>query len=314
MMIAGLRAALLACLGMAVLITWAHSAEPMRQKDSIGAIDRPTLASSKTNPLRRDARRKRSDGFSNILLYTQHGKRVRFYDDLIKDKVVMINLMYTQCPKICPVNSARLAKIHELLEPWVVGGDITMLSISIDSKVDTPERLKRYWEVFGSKPGWLFLTGDYDEIDRLRHELGVYDLDPLIDADKTQHSGIITIGNDRTNRWTALPILMHTEQLASTILKQTYDRDRQPRPSQARNVVRNKPFRGQGIVRSIDAGNRTVLIEHEDIPGLMPAMAMSFKVADPAMLESVSRGQHVIFRVEHTKGEYRILTIKAQRN
>ena len=147
---------------------------------------------------------------------------MRFYDDLIKDKVVLINLMYTTCPKICPVNTERLARIHEFLEPWV-GRDITILSLSIDSEVDTPERLKRYWEVFGSKAGWLFLTGNYDEIERLRRQLGVYDLDPVIDADKTQHSGILTIGNDRTNRWTALPLLMHEKQLAATILRHTYD-------------------------------------------------------------------------------------------
>lgn len=312
-MIAGLRSALLACLGMLVLISHVHSAEPARKEGESLTISRPVLASSKTDPLRNRARRKQSDKFSNILLYTQHGKRVRFYDDLIKDKAVMINLMYTTCPKICPVNTARLARIYELLEP-LVGRNITMLSLSIDSNVDTPERLKRYWEVFGSKPGWLFLTGDYDEIDHLRRELGVYDLDPLIDADKTQHSGIITIGNDRTDRWTALPILMHAEQLASTILRQTYDREWPRGPSHVRKMGANKPYRGRGIVRAINAENRTVEIEHEDIPGLMQAMTMRFKVAAPVMLKSISRGQNVVFRIEHTKGEFRIVAIKPQRN
>ncbi|MBI2319641.1 MAG: SCO family protein [Betaproteobacteria bacterium] len=100
-----------------------------------------------------------------------------------------------------------------------MGRDIIMLSLSIDPIADTPERLKRYWEAFGAKPGWLFLTGDPAEIDRLRRELGAYDLDPAIDADPAQHSGFITIGNDRTNRWTALPLLMHTPQLMGTILR-----------------------------------------------------------------------------------------------
>ncbi len=232
-MIAGLRLALLAYLGMAISIAYAQSPEPTRQKDPNRAIAGPALASVESGPVRRGARRKQSDKFSNIVLYTQHGKRVRFYDDLVKDKIVLINLMYTDCPKICPVNSARLAEIYELLEPRM-GRDITMLSISIDPKVDTPERLKRYWKAFGSKPGWLFLTGDYDEIDRLRRELGVYDLDPVIDADKTQHSGIITIGNDRTNRWTALPILMHTKRLAATILRNTWDKQWRRRPGKVR--------------------------------------------------------------------------------
>lgn len=305
------RGCVLACLSLAFSITCAQSGERPRIEGTYGIIAGQTLASSKTKPLRRRARRKQSDKFSNILLYTQHGKAVRFYDDLVKDKVVMINLMYTTCPKICPVNTAQLARIHELLERWM-GRDITILSLSIDPNVDTPERLKRYWEVFGSKPGWLFLTGDYDEIDRLRHELGVYDLDPLIDADKTQHSGIITIGNDRTDRWIALPILMHTEQLAATVLRNTWDRHWRREPSQTRQLVKNELFRGQGIVRSIDAGNRTVEIDHEEIPGLMPAMAMRFKVANPAMLKGISRGQHVVFRIEHTKDKFRIVAIEPQ--
>ena len=99
-----------------------------------------------------------------------------------------------------------------------------MLSISIDPEVDTPEALMRYAEIFdGPKPGWLFLTGHYAEIDRLRRSLGVYDLDPIVDADKTQHSGIITFGNDRTNQWAALPALMDSKGLAKTILRITRD-------------------------------------------------------------------------------------------
>ncbi len=166
----------------------------------------------------RGARPKQSDKLSNILLHTQHGKPVRFYDDLVKDKTVLINLMFTGCGDVCPANSAALASLHQLLGERV-GRDIAMLSISIDPIGDTPERLKRYWEVFGSKPGWLFLTGKPADVDRLRRELGLYDRDPVIDADPTQHSGILTVGNDRTNRWTALPVLGHAKQLAGTILR-----------------------------------------------------------------------------------------------
>jgi protein SCO1/2 len=164
------------------------------------------------------ATHKQSDKFSNIVLYTQHGRPVRFYDDLIKDKTVIINLMFTGCGETCPANTAELAKINDLLGPRM-GRDIVMLSLSIDPVADTPERLKQYWEAFGAKPGWLFLTGKPAEIDRLRRELGAYDLDPLIDANPTQHAGFVTIGNDRTNRWTALPLLMYRPQLVGTILR-----------------------------------------------------------------------------------------------
>jgi protein SCO1/2 len=162
--------------------------------------------------------RKQSDKLPNILLYTQHGAPVRFYDDLVKDKTVVINLMFTGCGEICPANTAALARVHESLGRRV-GRDIVLLSISIDPLGDPPERLKGYWEAFGSKPGWLFLTGKPGDIERLRRGLGLYDLEPLIDADRAQHSGILTVGNDRTDRWIAMPALSHAGQLAGAILR-----------------------------------------------------------------------------------------------
>ena len=181
------------------------------------------VGSERSAVQRKSVQRKQSEKFSNIWLTTQHGTRVRFYDDLVKDRVVLINLMYTTCTNVCPLNTVQLTQLHKLLERWM-GHDITLLSITIDPEIDTPTALKQYWEAFGSKPGWLFLTGNYAEIENLRRELGVYDLDPVVDADKSQHSGILTIGNDRTDRWLALPIMMHLRQLAMTILRNTRDR------------------------------------------------------------------------------------------
>ncbi len=268
-----------------------------------------TSSLSTDEPVQRGATRKQSDQFSNILLYTQHGEPVRFYDDLIKDKAVMINLMFTTCPEICPINTARLVTVHELFEKWM-GRDITILSLSIDPEIDTPGRLLRYWEVFGSKPGWLFLTGDYEEIDLLRHELGVYDLDPVIDADKTQHSGIITFGNDRTNRWSALPILMDVRQLAGTILRTTWDEHWHGASKTLKQIaVTPEAKHGRGIIRAVDVDMSVVVIEHEDIPGMMMAMTMSFEVADSAMLEELSPDQSVDFRVTHIEDRFRILSI-----
>jgi len=100
-----------------------------------------------------------------------------------------------------------------------------MLSISIDPKVDTSARLKQYAESYDCPSrGWYFLTGDYDDIDRLRRALGVYDLDPIVDADQSQHAGIITFGNDRADRWAALPALMDDRQLTEAIVRLTRQR------------------------------------------------------------------------------------------
>lgn len=99
-----------------------------------------------------------------------------------------------------------------------MGRDMWMLSITVDPKNDTPAVLKEYAESWGSnKTGWLYLTGDEQEITALRRSLGVYDLDPKIDADRTQHAGILTFGSDITDRWAATPGLSDARQIAKTI-------------------------------------------------------------------------------------------------
>lgn len=263
-------------------------------------------------PEARVPRGKRSDGFSNIALRTQHGEEVRFYDDLVKDKVVIINLMYTQCPKICPGTTANLTRLHDLFGERM-GRDLFLLSLTIDPEVDDPAQLKRYWEAFGSRPGWLYLTGDYDEIDELRHQLGVYDPDPIVDADKTQHSGIVTFGNDRTDRWAALPALMRVDQMAETIVRFTRDDEWTPR-RELRRLAAGGPeaHRARGILREIQADRARVVIEHEDIPDLMMAMTMAFEVPDWELVEGLAPGQAVDFSVVQREGRFLIVRIQAR--
>jgi protein SCO1/2 len=167
---------------------------------------------------------KPSDGFPNILLQTQDGKSVRFYDDLVKDKTVLVNFIYTSCQKSCSPTTANLARVHKLLGDRV-GRDLFLLSISLDPTVDRPKTLKEYAARFGQFNGWYFLTGNEREIEDLRRMLGLYDLDPVIDTDKTQHAGIVIVGNDSTNRWSSLPALMDPRQLAQTVFRIARNRE-----------------------------------------------------------------------------------------
>src|ERR1044072_2088498 len=106
--------------------------------------------------------------FPNFELITQDGKTVRFYDDLLKDKLVAIDLIYTTCKYNCPVETALLAQVQKMLGDQV-GKDIFFYSISIDPKHDTPEVLKAYAEKFKVGPGWTFLTGKEAEIELINN-------------------------------------------------------------------------------------------------------------------------------------------------
>jgi protein SCO1/2 len=140
-----------------------------------------------------------ADYFPNIPLITHEGKKVLFFDDLIKDKVVVINFIFTRCPDACPLETARLREVQKILGDRV-GKDVFMYSISIDPEYDTPELLKEYAEKFGVEPGWLFLTGKNEDIIHLRKKLGLYN--PEEEGGNLQaHTLSLIMGNQSTGRW-----------------------------------------------------------------------------------------------------------------
>ncbi len=134
--------------------------------------------------------------FPNVPLTTQDGKQVRFFDDLIKDKVVVINFIYTSCPDTCPLETAQLVRVQKIMGDRV-GKDVFFYSISIDPKTDTPQVLKEYRERFGAK--WTFLTGDKNDIIKLRKKLGLYIAE--IQDGSNNHNVSMIIGNQATGRW-----------------------------------------------------------------------------------------------------------------
>jgi protein SCO1 len=135
--------------------------------------------------------------FPNTELITQDGKTVHFYDDLIKGKIVVIDLMYTTCQYACPLETARMAQVQKILGDRV-GKDIFFYSISIDPEHDTPEVLRAYMEKFHVGPGWTFLTGKKAEITYLSKRLGLY-YDPSVNKDG--HVAYMLIGSEETGQW-----------------------------------------------------------------------------------------------------------------
>jgi protein SCO1/2 len=151
------------------------------------------------------------DYFPNFTLTTQDGKQVRFYDDLLKDKLVAINLIYTTCKYKCPVETALLSQVQKIMGDQV-GKDIFFYSISIEPKHDTPEVLKAYAEKFKVGPGWLFLTGKEEEIEVISKKLGLYS--PPVPSDPDGHTPTLLIGNVASGNWMRLSALDNVRFLA----------------------------------------------------------------------------------------------------
>jgi protein SCO1 len=161
-------------------------------------------------------RRIQEQHLPNIPMITHEGKQVRFYDDLIKNKVVSLNFFFAKCDEICPLVLANLTKVQKLLGDQL-GRDIFMYSFTLKPEEDTVEVIKHHHDMYGARPGWTFLTADPKDMEKLRVAIGFTYPDPVIDKDTTQHIGNIRYGNEPLMMWSACPGMAHAKWIAETL-------------------------------------------------------------------------------------------------
>ncbi|MDB6104232.1 MAG: SCO1/SenC family protein [Gammaproteobacteria bacterium] len=152
----------------------------------------------------------------NVPLLTHEGRRVMFYDDLVKGKIVTLNFFYSNCDEICPMVTANLAKVQKLLGADV-GKKVSMYSFTLKPEQDDVTAIRNYRELFHAQPGWTFLTGKPADLERIRKGIGFTYPDPAIDKDKTQHIGNVRYGNEPLMLWAACPGMANATYLAESI-------------------------------------------------------------------------------------------------
>ena len=170
--------------------------------------------------------------FPDVTLLTHDGKKVSFYDDLIKGRIVTLNFMFAECDDICPRVTANLARVQKLLGDRV-GKDIFMYSFSLQGH-DSPKTLQAYREKYNITPGWTFLTGDLNTMELLRRKLGFTYPDPKTDADKTQHIGNFRFGSEPLIMWETMPGMANPKYLAEMI--SYVEAEHQGHPKGAREI------------------------------------------------------------------------------
>lgn len=136
----------------------------------------------------------------NIEVVDQDGRALRFYDDLIRGRVILLNVFFTACGDTCPLVTENLRAVQDLLGERV-GRDIFMVSVTLQPELETPELLKDYARQWDVRPGWSFLTGRPADIEHLRRAMGFADADPEFAVVKDSHTGLLRYGNDRLDRW-----------------------------------------------------------------------------------------------------------------
>ncbi len=146
----------------------------------------------------------------NTELLDQNGTQVKFISDIVGDRIIAINFIYTDCHTACPVVSAIFAKLQNQLGEKLQK-DVRMVSLSINPITDTPESLKTYSTHFNAKPEWVWLTGEKKPVDDLLKGLGVYS------ADYSNHTPVILVGDSISGVWTRFDGFTRPETLAAKI-------------------------------------------------------------------------------------------------
>lgn len=132
--------------------------------------------------------------FTDVELINQNGEKMRFYSDLLQNKIVIINSFFGTCQGVCLPMNRNLEKVQQALGEHV-GRDVNIISISVDPLIDTPASLKAYAKTLNARPGWYFLTGDKQNVDFALKKIGHFV------SDKQDHFNILLIGNERTGLW-----------------------------------------------------------------------------------------------------------------
>lgn len=147
--------------------------------------------------------------FPDTVVTDQNGQTHRF-TDLIRDRVVAINFVFTECSTICGPQTALFRGLQT--RAAASGVDVTLISVSIDPRRDTPGVLKAYARQFDAGPGWYFLTGSEDALRRLVRSLGV-----LAGDDPTAHAPVALIVNGKSGVWTRANSLSPAAELLGLV-------------------------------------------------------------------------------------------------
>ena len=172
-----------------------------------------------TKPLSRQQRQEAAHKyFTDVALVNQNGETLRFYSDLIKGKIVIINVFFTSCHGACPPMIVSMQKIQDQLGDRL-GKEAHLISITADPATDTPAQLKEYAERFKAKPGWHFITGSKEAVNFALAKLGQAVKEP------EDHTNIFIIGNETTGLWKKAFGLAKSEDLLKVVASVVADKE-----------------------------------------------------------------------------------------
>jgi protein SCO1 len=146
----------------------------------------------------------------DVVVRDQQGRKVHFYSDLVKDKVVVLNFFYTSCTYTCTMQGRTFSQLQSLLGDRM-GKSVYLISVTTDPATDNPEQLRAWAKRYNLKSGWTLVTGDEAEINKLLVQL------TGSSAGGGMHVPVTFVANDRKGTWISSIEVVSPEQLLKTV-------------------------------------------------------------------------------------------------
>lgn len=140
----------------------------------------------------------------DVTLINQDGKRVQFKSLMANPTPVVVDFIFGTCTTICPVLSAGYVNLQNKLGEN--SSKMRLISISIDPENDSPKVMKEYLKRYKAKPGWDFLTGSREDIDKVMKAFNAYI------PNKMYHYPLTLIHSSGNDSWVRIFGLISTSE------------------------------------------------------------------------------------------------------
>ena len=147
----------------------------------------------------------------DVVLVNQDGAKVKLRATLESGEPVIVDFIFGTCTTICPVLSAGYANLQTKMPPGAP--KVHLVSISIDPENDTPKVMRDYLKRYRAKPGWDFLTGRREDVDKVMVAFNAYI------PNKMSHYPLTLIREPKTGKWVRIFGMMSSSEFVAECRK-----------------------------------------------------------------------------------------------
>jgi len=152
--------------------------------------------------------------FPKAIVTDQHKEKAWFYEELINDKLVLVNFTSVRGEKHYPIIS-NMVKVENMIGDRL-GKDVFIYTISTDPHHDTPESLQELADAHGAK--WQFLTGEPNDVREILNGFGI----------RGTINGLLWVGNEKTGRWMTKASRQHPLYIAEAVARLSTGKHHKP--------------------------------------------------------------------------------------